>query len=108
MLDQIQQLQSALSNLVASTPEEAEQLRIAYLGKKGRITQLFEAFRQLPPEEKRQLGAALNELKQEATARIKELLASVATQSVQQTIDLTRTLSTRLASPAHAHTGGDL
>ena len=55
MLDQIQQLQSALSNLAASTPEEAEQLRIAYLGKKGRISQLFEAFRQLPPEEKRQL-----------------------------------------------------
>lgn len=83
MLDQIQQLQSALAHLVASTPEEAKQLRITYLGKKGRITQLFEAFRQLPPEEKRQFGATLNQLKQKATVRIKELLASVATQSVQ-------------------------
>ncbi len=90
MLDQIQQIQSALSKLAASTPEEAEQLRIAYLGKKGRITQLFDSFRQLPPEEKRQLGAALNQLKQEATVRIKELLASVATESVQQSMDLTR------------------
>jgi phenylalanyl-tRNA synthetase alpha chain len=58
--------------------DELERLRVALLGRHGSITALFDAFKQVPPEEKRALGARLNQLKQQAQAKLDELRATVA------------------------------
>ena len=81
-----------VNNLRAATPEEAEQLRIRYLSKKGEITALMNDFRSVPAELKREVGQRINELKTRATERINELKAQAAVQeTVTDHIDLTRT-----------------
>lgn len=75
MKQRIDTLNSEIDTLVAQTAEQAEQARIHYLGKKGLITQLFDDFKNVSPEEKRTLGKVLNELKSKATEKI-ELLKS--------------------------------
>lgn len=58
----------------ASTVKEVEDIRIRYLGRKGTITTLAKNtdFSKLTPEEKREFGQKLNELKKLATEKIKE------------------------------------
>lgn len=43
--------------------EELESLRVSMLGKKGKITELMGLFREVPNEEKREVGKLVNELK---------------------------------------------
>lgn len=89
--DKIKQLGKEITELSASTTEEVEMLRIKYLSKKGLISALFESFRQISPEEKREIGAALNLLKEKALERINALkAASEKGQGELSNIDLTR------------------
>ena len=45
MLDKIQILIAEVAQLTAASADEAEQLRIKYLGKKGVVTLLFDDFK---------------------------------------------------------------
>ena len=86
MINKIESLKAEIAALTASSAAEAEQLRIKYLSKKGEVTQLFTEFKTLPAEQKRELGARLNELKNFATERINTLKEADA-----DLIDLSRT-----------------
>lgn len=50
----------------ASSPEELEKCRVAFLGKKGSITELLKNLKQLSPEEKKEAGGSINLLKKYA------------------------------------------
>lgn len=50
----------------ATAAADLETLRVAYLGKKGRITELFKQMGSVPPEAKREAGQQVNALKAEA------------------------------------------
>ncbi len=78
MLDKINQLAEEIKSLVAATAEEAEQLRIKYLSKKGLVSQLFDEFKTIPNEQKREVGQVLNVLKTQALDKINELKESFA------------------------------
>lgn len=93
MIEKINSLKSEISSLSASTQEEVEQLRIKYLSKKGAITSLFNEFRNVPAEQKRQIGVALNELKTAATEKIASLREAVTDNrnSEESDLDLTCT-----------------
>lgn len=92
MIKKIEELSAEISNLKANTAEEAEQLRIKYLGRKGVMNELMEAFRNVAPEQKRELGQKINALKQNITAKINELKAgSIGVSGSTESIDLTRT-----------------
>jgi len=73
MLDRIQQLLEEVKSLTASSADEAEQLRIKYLSKKGIIPQLFNEFKDVPNDQKKAVGQAINELKNTAQEKINEL-----------------------------------
>ncbi len=47
-----------------------EEVRVSALGKKGRVTGLMQTLGQLSPDERKQMGQALNRLKDEITAEI--------------------------------------
>ncbi|MFQ5450664.1 MAG: phenylalanine--tRNA ligase subunit alpha [Nitrospinaceae bacterium] len=47
-----------------STPDQLNQLRIEFLGKKGCVSQIMKGLRGLPPEERPVLGKHINELKE--------------------------------------------
>ena len=86
LLGQVQQMQ-------ANSAEELEALRIKYLSKKGEITSLFNEFRSVPNEQKRELGQLLNQLRQETETRINEMRERINDQMAndQMVNDLTRT-----------------
>ena len=92
MINKIESLKAEIAALTASSAAEAEQLRIKYLSKKGEVTQLFTEFKTLPAEQKRELGARLNELKNFATERINTLKEAAGDNVADaDLIDLSRT-----------------
>lgn len=78
MIDKINELKERISALTASSAEEVEALRIKYLSKKGEVSLLFNDFRNVPADQKRTVGQALNELKTLATERINSLREALA------------------------------
>ena len=92
MKERIQSLLEQVGDMKAANAEELETLRIKYLSKKGEITELFNEFREVPKEEKKELGQALNQLRQQAEARINEMREQFdAVRAQQDKLDLTRT-----------------
>ncbi|MBD5200526.1 MAG: phenylalanine--tRNA ligase subunit alpha [Bacteroidales bacterium] len=93
MIDKIQTLTEEIKNLSATLPEQVEELRIKYLSKKGIISALFNDFRALSPEEKRQLGQPLNILKNFTTEKINSLRENLSASASDDSaaLDLSRT-----------------
>ncbi len=92
MLDKIKALHSEIESLTASDAAEVEVLRIKYLSKKGEINALFNDFRALAPDEKRAIGAPLNELKTFATEKINTLREALDNNGASEiSIDMSRT-----------------
>jgi phenylalanyl-tRNA synthetase alpha chain len=90
MENRIKNLLKEIDDFDARDKQTLEAFRLKYISKKGVVTELFEALKQLPPEQKKQSGKILNELKQRAEARFSEL--TNALESSQETggeIDLT-------------------
>ncbi len=49
----------------AATLDAMERLRVAYLGRKGAVAAVFDALKNLPPDDRRTIGAEANRLKRE-------------------------------------------
>ena len=73
MLSKIEKLITELETAVIETKEQVEEYRIKWLSKKGEITLLFDEFKQVAPELKREVGQKLNQLKVNAQNKINEL-----------------------------------
>lgn len=78
MKEEIEQILAEIKELKCKTEKDIEDARVRLLGKKGEITKLFEEFRTVAPELKKEFGQKLNVLKKEATAKIEELKAHAA------------------------------
>lgn len=90
MLDKINNLLKEIKELSAASAEEAEQLRIKYLSKKGIIPQLFNEFKTVPNEQKKVIGQAINQLKSLALEKINNLKEQFEqSQPVSDVTDLT-------------------
>ena len=66
MLEKINNLLQEVEQLAAGTKEQVEEYRIKWLSKKGEITVLFDEFKTVTPELKKELGQKLNDLKNKA------------------------------------------
>ena len=92
MLGRIQDLLNEVESLQAQSAEEIEQLRIKYLSKKGLITALMADFRNVPAEQKKEIGIKINELKNKAQEKINSLRDTFALQETDAAhLDITRT-----------------
>lgn len=90
MKQRIEELLRQVKELQAANMEELEALRIKYLSKKGEISILFNDFRGVVNEEKREIGQLLNELKNCAQDRINELRINFENKNTQtDRLDLT-------------------
>ncbi|MFA6873365.1 MAG: phenylalanine--tRNA ligase subunit alpha [Bacteroidaceae bacterium] len=88
----IEALQQEVSELKAESVEALEALRIKYLSKKGAISDLMNEFRNVPAEQKREIGMRINELKTKVQEQINELKEKFEEESnSHQEMDLTRT-----------------
>ena len=90
--ERIQELMTQVQQMQAQSAEQMEVLRIKYLSKKGEITELFNQFREVPKEEKKELGMQLNALRQMAESRLQEMREALEAQrAAEDKPDLTRT-----------------
>lgn len=77
MLEKIKALKGEIEAAAPETVAQLEELRLRFMSKKGAVSQLFDEFREVDPQLKKEVGKALNELKnsaQEKINRLKELL----------------------------------
>lgn len=77
MLDKIKELVDKVQQYKADSAESLEQFRLKFLSKKGEIGQLFDEFRTVPAEMKKQVGAEINKLKQLAQQKYDETLSAL-------------------------------
>ena len=90
MIDKINKYLEESKSFVADSLEEIEIFRIKFLGKKGIVNDLFEEFKSVPRENKKEVGQKLNELKVTLQEKINQLKLTFDEQSDQTSgVDLT-------------------
>ncbi len=89
MEDQLQQLKEEAIGKIknASTVKELQDVRVAYLGKKGPITDLLKGMGKLPAEERPKMGALVNVVREEVTAVLDERLVVLEDAAIQQQLE---------------------
>ena len=92
MIDKIKEIIKEVESFTANTAEDIEVFRIKYLGKKGVLNDLFAAFKNVPNEEKKAFGQAINQLKSAAQNKVSTLKESLASATEEQGVygDLSR------------------
>jgi phenylalanyl-tRNA synthetase alpha chain len=70
-----------------STAAALDQFRLLYLGRKGRLADLFDQLKTVPAEDRRAIGQQLNGLKQQAQARFDEAQQALEEASANQPAD---------------------
>jgi len=104
MLDTVKQLLKETANFEAKNLEEVEAFRIRILGSKGELKRLFAEFKNVAAEDKKEYGALLNQLKNEAQAKVDELKKSLQSKEKAakfEDIDLSRPASYRSIGTRH-------
>ena len=92
MLDKVNELIGEVTAFKASTKDEVENFRIKYLGSKGIIKDLFNDFKNVENSLKKEVGQALNTLRNAATDKVTSLKESFENTSETKQFygDLTR------------------
>lgn len=108
MLDQLEQLKEKAIDELGSVDDLAglETWRIRYLGKKGSLTSILRGLGKLPPEERREIGSAANEVKAllESTLEQKgETLKGAALETALEQTSIDVTLPGRPVSVGRLH-----
>lgn len=92
MLEKVQSLKEEIYKAQPTSTEELESFRLKYLSRKGIIPSLFDELKQLPSDQKRNVGKPLNELKQLAETKFKELSESLSSSEAGKRDDIDLTL----------------
>tara|TARA_B110000977_G_scaffold26037_1_gene32286 strand:+ start:9878 stop:10897 length:1020 start_codon:yes stop_codon:yes gene_type:complete len=70
MIKDVEEHLLKVSTFSAESPEQLEQFRLDYLGKKGVMNQLFASFKAVPNDQKKEFGQILNQLKQSVQEKL--------------------------------------
>ena len=90
MKERIAALREKVDEFQIAGTDDLEQFRMAYLSKKGQISVLFDGFRDVLPEEKKETGRLLNDLKQLVTDKYNDYKERL---SMAETVHLSADLS---------------
>ena len=90
MQDKIKHLLGEIDSFSAQSKEQLEEFRLKMLSKKGRIALLFEDFKNVDPNLRKEYGQNLNELKNRAQEKFDSLKISLEASAIEvrQYIDL--------------------
>jgi phenylalanyl-tRNA synthetase alpha chain len=78
MKEQITSIQAEVERFPIGNESELEQFRIQFVGRKGRLAALFDLLKDVPAEQRREVGQALNGLKNLAEAKFEEAQSQFA------------------------------
>lgn len=73
MKNKIDEILNEIETFAADNKEHVEEFRIKILSKKGKLTALFDEFKSVAPELRKEFGQKLNELKNKAQNKVNEL-----------------------------------
>ena len=92
MKDKIHQLINEIDSFVADNKESLEKFRIQFLGSKSVIKDLFNDFKNVPNEQKKEVGQLINDAKVKAQEKYDSFLASLSKEVIASTdeLDLTK------------------
>ena len=91
MIEQIRKIGNELSGFEFKAAEDAEKFRIQFLGSKGQIKGLYTMLREVPNEQKKEMGQQINALKLKAEKMLDEAKKKLGGLSTNQNKeDLTR------------------
>ena len=92
MIEKIKNEIAAVAAFNSTNAEEIENLRIKYLGSKGMLKTFFAAFKEVPNDQKKEFGQAVNTLKTAATDKVNALKEALESQEESKGIygDLSR------------------
>lgn len=107
-MDTIQSLQEEFSNELhaAKSSGDLENMRVRYLGKKGPIQALMQSLKTATAEERRDLGKAINDLKEAVTERLANAQEVISAQELQKQLEAEKldvTLPGRRYFPGRKH-----
>ena len=85
-MEQLLELLKTIDNIYSNinTIEDLNKLKVEYMGKKGKITELNSLIRTLPNDEKKEFGKKMNELKQAFTSRYDSLKEKLEEELINQ------------------------
>ncbi|MBK9388918.1 MAG: phenylalanine--tRNA ligase subunit alpha [Bacteroidetes bacterium] len=91
MLEKINELSQEINTFSALSNEDLESFRLKFLSKKGLLSDLFEDFKNIAPEHKKEVGQKLNLLKQQALEKYNTIKSSfLVTDEKSEGTDLSR------------------
>jgi len=77
MIERIEELKEEVQKFVAEKEADLESFRMKFVSRKSVLTDLFDAFKDVPPAQKKDYGVALNQLKVLVQDRFKELVSGL-------------------------------
>ena len=92
MIEKIHKLIEEAEAFSTQSLKELEEFRIEFLGKKGLLNDLFASFKEVPNEQKKDFGQAINKLKSVAQEKVSSLKATLENTSNEASLfgDLSR------------------
>jgi len=91
MKDTIDKLLKEVEAFTPKNKEELEAFRVEFLANKGKIKALFADFKNVPNEQKKEVGQLINTLKEKSQAKVDEYKQQLNSSVKEEKIDLTRT-----------------
>ena len=93
MKDKIHQLINEIDSFITDNKENLEKFRIQFLGSKSVIKDLFNDFKNVPNDQKKEVGQLINEAKVKAQEKYDHFLSTLSknTSNTIDELDLTRT-----------------
>lgn len=90
MRDRIETLIKEVEEFSTKSKENVEEFRLKYLSRKGKISELFDEFKNVSPDLKKDVGQLLNRLKVKAQEKLESVKSSGDESSAAAGEDLTR------------------
>jgi phenylalanyl-tRNA synthetase alpha chain len=103
MKDRIEKLVEEIESFTANSKEHVEEFRIKLLSKKGKLSELFDEFKTVAPELRKEVGQKLNELKNKAQDKLLELKEKFDTEEITGASDLDLTLPAEMLAIGSRH-----
>ena len=101
MIKKINEIAAKIDALTPNNKEDLELFRIKYLGKHGVLNKLFDEFKVVPGPEKKEVGKALNELKNLAKSKLSSFSFEKNKETSSSIIDLTKSVNTNNLGSRH-------
>jgi len=90
MLKTVENLLQEVADFNPKSEKEIEEFRLKFLGKKGKLNELFAAFKSVPNESKKDFGRAINTLKKNAQAKVNQYKREDDSLESPEKIDFTK------------------